>query len=87
MSNTIIPIREPVTGREQLGDLSQPLQALVQFYKALNERDMALMEQNWDGSNEALDGLNIHSDMLAGTKNVHISRCYPFQGMVGHLIA
>jgi hypothetical protein len=32
------PIAQPVTGREALGDLSEPLQALAQFYKALNAR-------------------------------------------------
>src|SRR5271166_2421042 len=30
------PIQEPITGSEELGDLSQPQQALVQFYKAFN---------------------------------------------------
>ena len=47
------PIQEPVTGREELGDLSRPLQALAQFYKALNARDLVMMEQNWDSSSEA----------------------------------
>lgn len=46
-------IQEPVTGREQLADDSSPLSALSQFYRALNTRDIALMEQNWDSSDEA----------------------------------
>lgn len=53
MSNRFVPIQEPVTGQEDLGDLTQPGQALAQFYKALNARDLGLMEQNWDGSPEA----------------------------------
>lgn len=47
-------IREPVTGREQVADSSSPLSALSQFYRALNARDIALMEQNWDSSDEAV---------------------------------
>src|SRR6185437_9276510 len=46
-------IQVPVTGREQVADDSSPLSALSQFYRALNTRDIALMEQNWDSSDEA----------------------------------
>jgi ketosteroid isomerase-like protein len=53
MSNSIARIEEPVTGREQIADPAQPQYALSQFYRALNARDGALMEQNWDGSPEA----------------------------------
>lgn len=53
MSIELRPIQEPVTGREELGDLSEPRQALAQFYRAINGRDMALMEANWDSSPEA----------------------------------
>jgi ketosteroid isomerase-like protein len=53
MPNQSAPIQEPVRGREDLGDLSQPQQALAQFYKAINSRDLALVEQNWDNSSEA----------------------------------
>jgi ketosteroid isomerase-like protein len=53
MPNRIAPIQEPVTGKEELRDLSQPEQALAQFYKAINSRDLALAEQNWDSSPEA----------------------------------
>lgn len=53
MSNTISPIQEPVTGREPPGDPAEPGCALAQFYRALNTRDLALMEQNWERSPEA----------------------------------
>jgi ketosteroid isomerase-like protein len=53
MSTKLTPIQQPVTGHEDFGDLSQPQQALAQFYKAINSRDLALMEQNWDSSPEA----------------------------------
>ena len=46
-------IQEPVTGREEIVDSGEPLAALSQFYRALNNRDMALMEQNWDANEEA----------------------------------
>jgi len=45
-------IQQAITGEEELGDLSQPTQALAQFYRAFNLRDLALMQQNWDDSGE-----------------------------------
>lgn len=53
MSNAIARIQEPVTGRERIPDPAQPEYALAQFYRALNARDLALMEQNWESSPEA----------------------------------
>jgi ketosteroid isomerase-like protein len=53
MSNSIARTQEPVTGREQIADPAQPHYALAQFYRALNARDLALMEQNWESSPEA----------------------------------
>jgi ketosteroid isomerase-like protein len=53
MSNTITRIQEPVTGREPMADPAQPLFALSQFYRALNGRDLTLMERNWESSPEA----------------------------------
>ncbi|HKN31022.1 MAG TPA: nuclear transport factor 2 family protein [Roseiarcus sp.] len=41
------PIQEPITGKEGLGDLSQPQQALAQFYKAFNTRDLKLIDDNF----------------------------------------
>jgi ketosteroid isomerase-like protein len=53
MTDKILPVQEPITGREDLGDLSEPVQALAQFYRAFNTRDLALAEANWDNSPEA----------------------------------
>lgn len=53
MSDEIVPIQVPVTGREELQDSSDPRRALAQFYRAINGRDLALMEENWDSSPEA----------------------------------
>ncbi len=46
------PIQEPITGEEELGDLSSPYQALVQFYRAFNECNMDLMAENWAQTDE-----------------------------------
>ncbi|HEY7889512.1 MAG TPA: nuclear transport factor 2 family protein [Steroidobacteraceae bacterium] len=53
MSSPLVRIQEPITGREQIDDVEQPLYALVQFYRALHSRDLVLIEQNWDASPEA----------------------------------
>lgn len=47
------PIQTPITGQETLGDLSKPEQALAQFYRAFNTRDLEAMKQNWLLSEEA----------------------------------
>lgn len=49
-------IQESITGREITGDSSEPLAALSEFYRALNNRDIALMEINWDASDYAAMG-------------------------------
>lgn len=36
MSTNVLLIQQPVTGKEDLGDLTQPKQALAQFYQAIN---------------------------------------------------
>ena len=41
------PIQGPITGKEDMGDLSSPFQALVQFYCAFNSGDMEMMADNW----------------------------------------
>jgi hypothetical protein len=41
------PIQDPVTGNEELGDLSQPKQALVQFYKAFNTSNLKMIDENF----------------------------------------
>jgi ketosteroid isomerase-like protein len=48
-------IEQPITGNEDLGDLSQPVQALAHFYRAFNRRDLAMMEQSWDHSDQAVE--------------------------------
>jgi ketosteroid isomerase-like protein len=53
MSNSSARIQEPVTGREPIADPTQPLFALSRFYRALNARDLTLMERNWESSPEA----------------------------------
>jgi ketosteroid isomerase-like protein len=46
------PIQEPITGNEELGDLSQPPQGLAQFYRAFNSRDLKMMDDNFAHSDE-----------------------------------
>jgi ketosteroid isomerase-like protein len=46
------PIQEPITGNEELGDLSQPQQALAQFYRAFNTRDLKMIDENFARSDE-----------------------------------
>lgn len=47
------PVSEPITGREPWFDLTQPRAALAQFYRALNTRDLGLLQENWEDSREA----------------------------------
>jgi len=47
-------INEPVTGLEEIVEPTNALAALSQFYRALNARDLELMEQNWDNSEDAV---------------------------------
>jgi ketosteroid isomerase-like protein len=46
------PIQEPITGNEELGDLSQPQQALAQFYEAFNSRDIKMIDDNFAASDD-----------------------------------
>jgi hypothetical protein len=46
------PIYEPITGKENQGDMLQPYLTLVQFYCAFNSGDINLMSQNWHQSDE-----------------------------------
>ena len=50
MFSTTGPTQSPVSGHDPIGNLAEPLQALSQFYKALNTRGMQMMEQNWVAS-------------------------------------
>jgi ketosteroid isomerase-like protein len=48
------PIQTPITGRENSGeDQRDANQALALFYRALNARDLELMQRNWINSAEA----------------------------------
>jgi ketosteroid isomerase-like protein len=51
-AQTMKPIQEPITGKEELGDLSQPQQALAQFSRAFNTRDLAMIDDNFAQSEE-----------------------------------
>jgi ketosteroid isomerase-like protein len=46
------PIQAPITGKEDLGDLSQPQQALIQFYRAFNTRDLKMIDENFAYSDQ-----------------------------------
>jgi ketosteroid isomerase-like protein len=46
------PIQEPITGNEELGDLSQPQQAMAQFYRAFNSRDLKMIDDNFAHSDD-----------------------------------
>jgi hypothetical protein len=48
----IEPIQTPITGNEDQGDLSSPLQALAQFYHAFNAGDLSEMSENWEQSED-----------------------------------
>ena len=37
------PVQIPITANEDLGDLNEPQQALAQFYRAFNTRDLKMM--------------------------------------------
>jgi hypothetical protein len=51
-AQSITPIQTPITGSEDLGDLSQPQQALAQFYRAFNTRDLKTIDENFADSDE-----------------------------------
>ena len=46
------PMQTPITGNEDQGNLSPPLQALVQFYYAFNYQHREAMADNWAQSDE-----------------------------------
>ena len=54
MFYTTGPTESPIDGQGAVGNLAEPLQALSQFYKALNSRDIQMMEQNWVASSDAV---------------------------------
>jgi ketosteroid isomerase-like protein len=46
------PVKEAITGTENLRDVTLPYQALVQFYHAFNTRNLQMMSANWLQSDE-----------------------------------
>ena len=46
------PTQTPITGAEDLGDLSHPQQALAQFYRAFNSRDLKMIDENFAQTDE-----------------------------------
>lgn len=44
---------EVITGTEQLSAAEPALEKLIAFYRAFNQRDMHLMQDNWESSEEA----------------------------------
>ena len=59
------PIQTPVTGGEETSDQRQAAHALAQFYRALNSRDLRLMQENWANSAEAvMDDLHEAGDVF-----------------------
>lgn len=51
-SPAISPKLDPITGYEDLRDLTHPRHALTQFYRAFNNRDISLMEENWSPTDD-----------------------------------
>lgn len=67
------PVAEPITGREQNIDPTEPFGALAEYYRAFNSRSFQLMELNWsDCEDVSMAG------PLGGTQNgwMSISRIY-----------
>lgn len=48
------PVQKPITGNEDLGDLTEPLQALAQFYRAFNSYDILMMAENWASDDDSI---------------------------------
>jgi len=46
-------VTAPITGSELIENGAKPFNALVEFYRAFNTRDLKLMSANWANSDEA----------------------------------
>jgi len=62
-SSAVAPALDPITGFEDLRDLTHPRHTLTQFYRAFNTRDILLMRQNWS----PFDDISMNNPM-GGTK-------------------
>jgi hypothetical protein len=67
------PVAEPVTGKEQNIDPTEPFGALAEYYRAFNSRSIQLMELNWSSCEDVS-----MASPLGGTQNgwTGISRIY-----------
>jgi len=79
-------IHATITGSESMGaDVSGPLAALIEFYRAFNNRDLELMSKNWEKSDEAsmsnpLGGVKrgwenikeVYSNIFSGNARVYV---------------
>ena len=52
------PITTPITGSENFGDVTTPVQAIAQFYAAFNGHDDAIMADNWDDDETSVSNDN-----------------------------
>ncbi len=49
----MLPEQNPITGREEAQERREgPLQALIEFYQAFNNRDLVKMSENWAHTDE-----------------------------------
>jgi ketosteroid isomerase-like protein len=53
-SAAIEPVQVPITGDEDFGDLSRPIQALAQFYRGFNARDLDLIDANFSATDDVV---------------------------------
>jgi hypothetical protein len=72
LTSTTPPIADPITGRATLGDLTRPEQALAQFYRAFNGRDLAGLAASWEASGEAVmdSPLESHNYTIHGSASI-----------------
>jgi len=79
---------DPITGYEDLRDLTHPRHALTQFYRAFNTRDIILMRQNWSpfddiSMNHPLGGIKrgwpeirrVYERFFAGPARITVEFC------------
>lgn len=79
------PVTTPITGSEPVENGATPFNALVEFYRAFNSRDLKLMSKNWLNSNEAsmsnpLGGIRrgwesiqeVYSNIFTGPAEVYV---------------
>lgn len=71
---TAPPVQEAITGHEQRPDTGDPLSALTEFYRAINSRNLALMQQNWTNTDEATMDNPLGGIKRGWTKSVPYTR-------------